>query len=110
MQHDDTANPWQGRVDALDGAAGRRWHQVVQPLDQATQPGVALCGLASDAGVRRNHGRPGAAEGPRTLRRYLANLAWHGTDRQGLYDAGDVAVVGDALEPAQSEYAHRVAA
>jgi formiminoglutamase len=108
MQHDDTANPWQGRVDALDGAAGRRWHQVVQPLDQATHPGVALCGFASDAGVRRNHGRPGAAEGPRTLRRYLANLAWHGTDRQGLYDAGDVAVVGDALEAAQAEYARRV--
>ena len=110
MQHDDTTNPWHGRVDAVDGAAGRRWHQVVQPLDQATHPGVVLCGLASDAGVRRNHGRPGAAEGPRTLRKYLANLAWHGTDRQGLYDAGDVAVAGDALESAQSEYAKRVAA
>jgi formiminoglutamase len=109
MLHDDTANPWHGRVDALDGAAGRRWHQVVRPLDEARRPGVALCGLASDAGVRRNHGRPGAAEGPRSLRKYLANLAWHGTDGQMLYDAGDVAVVGDALEPAQAEYARRVA-
>ena len=110
MQHDEVPNPWHGRVDALDGAAGRRWHQVVQPLAQATSAGVALCGLASDAGVRRNHGRPGAAEGPRTLRKYLANLAWHGTDAQGLYDAGDVAVDGDALEAAQAEYARRVAA
>lgn len=109
MQHQDTSNPWHGRVDSLDGAAGRRWHQVVQPLAQATSPGVALCGLASDAGVRRNHGRPGAAEGPGTLRRYLANLAWHGPDDQGLYDAGDVTVAGDALETAQAEYARRVA-
>ena len=108
MQQDETANPWHGRVDALDGAAGRRWHQVVQPLDRATRPGVALCGLASDAGVRRNHGRPGAAEGPRALRKYLANLAWHGGEAQGLYDAGDVAVAGDALEAAQAEYARRV--
>jgi formiminoglutamase len=108
MVQDDTANPWHGRVDALDGAAGRRWHQVVRPLDEARGPGVALCGLASDAGVRRNQGRPGAAEGPRTLRKYLANLAWHGTDGQRLYDAGDVAVVGDGLEAAQGEYARRV--
>lgn len=109
MNANDPANPWHGRVDALDGAAGRRWHQVVCALDGATQAGVVLCGFASDAGVRRNHGRPGAAEGPRTLRKYLANLAWHGADGQGLYDAGDVDVAGDGLEAAQSEYAGRVA-
>jgi formiminoglutamase len=110
MDHEPDTNPWHGRVDAVDGDAGRRWHQVVRPFDQATRPGVVLCGLASDAGVRRNHGRPGAAEGPRTLRRYLANLAWHGGDGQALYDAGDVAVASDALEAAQAEYARRVAA
>jgi formiminoglutamase len=110
MDHDANTNPWHGRIDAIDGDAGRRWHQVVRPFDGATQPGVVLCGLASDAGVRRNHGRPGAAEGPRTLRRYLANLAWHGHDRRALYDAGDVAVEGDALEAAQAQYAGRVAA
>jgi formiminoglutamase len=109
MDHDETTNPWHGRVDAIDGDAGHRWHQVVRPLDQATRPGVVLCGLASDAGVRRNHGRPGAAEGPRTLRRYLANIAWHGHGG-ALYDAGDVAVAGDGLEAAQAEYARRMAA
>jgi formiminoglutamase len=102
------ANPWSGRVDAEDGERGRRWHQVVRPVQSADRPGVALLGFASDAGVSRNHGRPGAAEGPLALRRALANLAWHGGDDARLYDAGDVACVADALEDAQSAYADRL--
>jgi len=104
------ANPWSGRVDAMDGERGRRWHQVVRPVQSADRPGVALLGFASDAGVSRNHGRPGAAAGPRALRRALANLAWHGSDDARLYDAGDVACDDDALEVAQSAYADRLAA
>jgi len=109
MTHEPDSSPWTGRVDAADGERGRRWHQVVQPVHQADRPGVALLGLASDAGVSRNHGRPGAAEGPAALRRALANLAWHGGPDARLYDAGDVACRGDALEQAQSDYADRVA-
>ena len=100
---------WRGRVDALDGEAGRRWHQVVQPASAATSAGVALLGLASDAGVRRNHGRVGAAAGPRALRKYLANLAWHGGPATALYDAGDVGCKDDDLEAAQAEYARQAA-
>jgi formiminoglutamase len=100
---------WRGRVDALDGEAGRRWHQVVRPASTAAQAGVALLGLASDAGVRRNHGRAGAAAGPRALRRYLANLAWHGDPATALYDAGDVVCKDDDLEAAQAEYARHAA-
>ena len=100
---------WQGRIDAIDGAAGRRWHQVVRPFETGARPGVALVGFASDAGVRRNHGRPGAVDGPWALRKYLANLAWHGGDDAALYDAGDVGVHGEALEAAQAEFAQRVA-
>jgi len=109
---------WSGRVDAEDGERGRRWHQVVQPVVDggaggvapASAPGMALLGLASDAGVIRNRGRPGAAEGPTALRRTLTNLAWHGGDAARLYDAGDVVCAGDALEDAQSAYGERVAA
>ena len=104
------SDPWVGRIDAADGERGRRWHQVVRPVASADRPGVALLGFASDAGVRRNHGRPGASEGPQALRRMLANLAWHGGDSAWLYDAGDVACPGDALEDAQSAYAARLAA
>ena len=109
MTHEPAANPWTGRVDAADGERGRRWHQVVRPAQQADRPGVALLGFASDAGVSRNHGRPGAAEGPTALRRALANLAWHGNDDARLYDAGDVRCLDDALEEAQSAYADRLA-
>jgi formiminoglutamase len=101
---------WQGRVDSADGAAGRRWHQVVQPLNPAAHAtGIAVLGFACDAGVARNHGRTGAAAGPQVLRRHLANLAWHGDDGEGLHDAGDVHCEGDQLEAAQSAYAARLA-
>jgi len=81
----------------------------VRPVATADRPGVVLLGFASDAGVIRNHGRPGAAEGPRTLRRALANLAWHGGDDARLYDAGDVTCDDDELEDAQATYAQRLA-
>jgi formiminoglutamase len=101
---------WRGRVDAIDGDAGRRWHQVVRPAPVSTgTPGLALLGFACDAGVHRNHGRVGAAAGPRTLRRYLANFAWHGRETDALYDAGDVHCQDDGLEAAQAAYASRAA-
>jgi len=100
---------WSGRVDGIDGAQGRRWHQVVAPAGaQGTEPGTVLLGFACDAGVVRNQGRAGAAEGPSALRRALANLAWHGRPGDRLYDAGDVTCEGGELEAAQLEYAAAV--
>ena len=103
---------WTGRVDTIDGEAGRRWHQVVRPAYERdptlVRGGVALLGFACDAGVARGHGRPGAAAGPPELRRALANLAWHGGGT-GLTDAGDIVCEADALETAQQEYAGALA-
>lgn len=96
-------------MDVADGDSGRRWHQVVRPAASADGPGIAIAGFSCDAGVRRNHGRPGAAAGPRELRHMLGNLAWHGTVSRSLYDAGDVSCDGDDLERAQREYAELVA-
>ena len=93
---------WQGRVDAAEGRTGRRWHQVVTLCDAATAP-IALLGFACDAGVVRNHGRAGAADGPGALRRALANVAVHHVDVAD--DLGDVTCDDDALEAAQAEYA-----
>jgi formiminoglutamase len=107
MTHPDPTTAWHGRVDSIDGRAGLRWHQVVRPIAQSTTTGVALLGFACDAGIRRNHGRPGAVDGPQALRQYLANLAWHGGESGALYDAGDVRPTGDALEEAQADYARR---
>jgi formiminoglutamase len=99
---------WQGRIDALEGELGQRWHQAMQPLGAATPSGsTVLIGFACDAGVARNQGRPGAAEGPRALRHALRNLPLHDCTR--LADAGDVVCVDDALEAAQDELARVVA-
>lgn len=100
---------WQGRVDPEKNSD--RWHQRIQSINEATTPGFALVGMASDAGVARNKGRPGAQGGPDAIRRALANLAWH---RQGpAYDAGNVVCgddsAGGAMERAQEALAARAA-
>lgn len=99
--------PWQGRVDAAEGDQALRWHQVVRPVSAEVSSGVALLGFASDAGVRRNQGRPGAVEGPFALRQMLSNLP--ARPGQPLYDAGTVRVEGDDLEGGQRAYAERIA-
>lgn len=102
---------WQGRVDPEPD--GIRWHQRVQPLADGAPAGITLLGFACDAGVIRNHGRPGARKGPQAIRKALANLAWHEAGEQHIYDGGDVVCgddsAGDALERAQYELAARTA-
>lgn len=95
---------WTGRIDAEDGDAGHRWHQVIAE-PEAGMPGTCLLGFASDLGVRLNRGRTGAAEGPAALRRSLASLAAH--HDHPLYDAGTVTTVDD-LPASQGAYANRV--
>ncbi|OHX11028.1 formimidoylglutamase [Chromobacterium amazonense] len=97
---------WTGRVDAAEGEAARRWHQVVQALPEGGAPGIAIIGFACDEGVRRNQGRVGAAGGPQALRKALANLAYHPT--QPLYDAGDVVCDAGDLDAAQRKLALKV--
>ncbi|MCK0511518.1 formimidoylglutamase [Aromatoleum buckelii] len=115
MSHKGEADrgPWHGRIDVHEGPRALRWHQCVTTLPPQAPPGIALLGFPCDLGVRRNHGRPGAAAGPAALRRALANLAWHG--RQPLYDAGDVGGAtrdtGETtLETMQAAYAERIMA
>ena len=99
---------WQGRIDAAEGVLGRRWHQLVRPLDAATAAGsVVLNGFACDAGVARNQGRVGAAAGPSAIRQAVRNMPVHECER--LADAGDVGCVGDELEAAQAELGGRIA-
>ncbi|ART82188.1 formimidoylglutamase [Oceanisphaera profunda] len=95
---------WQGRIDPEPNSD--RWHQRIEPLTDNAVPGCALIGFASDAGVARNRGRIGAADGPTAIRQALAPLAWH---RQSpAYDAGNVSCDGDALEAAQQTLAERL--
>lgn len=97
---------WQGRIDPEVDSA--RWHQRIQPLAADSQPGLGLLGFACDEGVRRNHGRVGAADGPLAIRKALANLAWH--RQRPAYDAGDVLCADGDLESAQARLGQNVCA
>lgn len=97
---------WSGRIDAEDGESGNRWHQVVKVGFDVEAGQIVLIGYASDEGVIRNQGRPGARLGPRAIRRALSNLpSWRGLD---LLDLGDVEE-RNCLESFSDEYAIRVA-
>ncbi|MBZ8177452.1 formimidoylglutamase [Corynebacterium poyangense] len=88
---------WDGRND------GQRWHHLVKETGE-----LAVIGFASDEGVRRNLGRPGAACAPDKLRAALGALAVHGTPRS-LKDYGDVVVSDQDLEAGQTRLATLVA-
>ena len=101
------STPWQGRIDAGEQGDTRRMFQIVGAEDLADGPAkAAVLGFASDAGVRRNKGRPGARSGPDAIRRMLAGLPAH--ELEALWDAGDIPCVGDALEQAQDQLGERV--
>ncbi|SDD36783.1 formiminoglutamase [Paracoccus isoporae] len=96
--------PWTGRSDPEDGPNALRLHHRAG----ADGARVALLGFACDEGVRRNKGRPGAAEGPSALRAAMAGLAvpagW-----PGFADLGDVGVTGSDLADGQAAMARRIA-
>ncbi|GAA1353171.1 formimidoylglutamase [Falsarthrobacter nasiphocae] len=74
----------------------------------AERPAVDLIGFSSDAGVARNKGRVGAAEGPDALRTGLASLAIR--EPRTLTDFGTIVVADDAgLEPGQDRLSDAVA-
>ncbi|HEX5386390.1 MAG TPA: formimidoylglutamase [Gemmatimonadales bacterium] len=87
-------------MSADDPRIGELLGRALGPGDR---PRAILLGFPSDEGVRRNGGRPGAAEGPAAIRRALARLTpdpRDGADEaralvERTSDLGDVAVTGD---------------
>lgn len=113
MSEYQPANPtlWSGRTDTEETLPALRWHQQMQCLDLRhplpdLQGQLTLLGFACDAGVTRNKGRAGAAEGPDALRGALANAS---CEAVALYDAGNLACTGDELETAQAALGQAVA-
>jgi len=93
---------WQGRDDSAEASNALRLFQTVQQTDRFVpkQSGIALIGFECDAGVKRNHGRPGALQAPDVLRKALANMA----SQEGharITDMGTITVEDDELEAAQ---------
>lgn len=103
----DREELWTGRDDSAESGDTRRLYQIVRHGDACGPGDAVILGFASDAGVRRNHGRPGAAGGPGEARRKLAGLP--ARDLAVLWDAGDVICADDALEEAQERLGARVA-
>lgn len=96
---------WNGRDDGPDNL---RFHQTVDManLREITPAkGNVLLGFSCDAGVKRNHGRQGASEGPESFRRALGKLPASGA----LIDAGDIICLGDELEKSQEAFSAAVA-
>ncbi|MFL5331273.1 MAG: formimidoylglutamase [Gemmataceae bacterium] len=98
---------WTGRDDTpTEGPNALRWWQCVKPYTPDAEPGIVLIGFACDEGVRRNGGRVGAKDGPRALRKALANMAWR--NQHPIYDGGDVHCVESELEAAQDNLREKV--
>lgn len=96
---------WNGRDD---GPENPRHHQTVGLVNLRGNTPTAenvLLGFCCDAGVKRNQGRHGAAEGPEAFRRALAKLPSVGV----LEDCGDILCLGEDLEGSQDAFATTIA-
>ena len=98
-----TSSPWNGRGDTVSG----RLFQHIQLLDCNKLPSllpkqsVVLLGFACEEGVKRNLGRPGAAQGPESLRKALCNIPFSSSQTRPIYDAGTILCPDEDLEKAQ---------
>lgn len=63
--------------------------------------GFAFLGFKSDAGVKFNKGRTGAAKGPDSIRSELKNLPCQFSKDIALFDAGDITTLNDNLDEGQ---------
>ena len=100
---------WQGRIDSEDDYDAFRWHQWVKFIDLRKENltpfngklGFAFIGFCCDEGVKRNKGRTGAAKGPRSIRKELANLPCRFSQEVKLFDAGNIFCDNISLEESQ---------
>jgi formiminoglutamase len=97
-------NQWRGRTDTPPGSL---FYQIMQmmnllesPVFTITPPAFVLIGFRCDEGIRRNHGRVGAAEGPASIRHALARMPVQ-NQQFTCYDAGSVTCADGDLEASQ---------
>lgn len=83
------------RGDAADPRLGERVGRTAADYARAS---VALLGCPQDEGVRRNKGRPGAAQGPAEIRRALYRMTVSGLETLRLVDVGDTVPKGTLEE------------
>lgn len=100
------AEDWQGRRDGHT-EEHLRWHQHIQLVDltQDATPfkgAFVVLGFACDEGVRRNMGRVGAMQGPKSIRKALANMPIFRSNSFSLFDAGNIICPNENLDAAQA--------
>lgn len=116
MEFKNYSNPsksfWLGRVDDSNDPDSFRMHQIVQLIDltkidliglDSSKLNICFLGFNSDEGVIRNHGREGAKQGSRYIRKEFANLPVTFGEQVAIYDAGDIECVDGNLEEAQEQ-------
>ncbi|WP_041667357.1 formimidoylglutamase [Acetohalobium arabaticum] len=105
---------WQGRIDDTDDFTAFRWHQWIELIDLTDEnlnpivdkkQGFCFLGFRGDQGVKRNGGRPGAAKGPISIRRELANLPVRFDRETKLFDAGNISSSDASMEIQQEALA-----
>ncbi|MEI6806174.1 MAG: formimidoylglutamase [Myxococcaceae bacterium] len=67
-----------------------------------------LLGFECDEGVRRNNGRPGAADGPKAFREALEKINWHTSTQPPFTDFGNISCEPGDLESAQTALGTKV--
>ncbi|MBM7625004.1 formimidoylglutamase [Sporohalobacter salinus] len=101
---------WQGRVDDTGDFTAFRWHQWIDSIDLTNkvldpinnqERGFCFLGFCGDQGVNRNGGRVGAAKGPASIRKELANLPVRFGRETKLFDAGNIKCLDSAMERQQ---------
>ncbi|MGE8203246.1 formimidoylglutamase [Heyndrickxia sp. NPDC080065] len=101
---------WSGRIDSHNDPLSFRFHQNVLIADLSNvqinsnkSQTFGILGYQCDAGVKRNQGRPGAAEAPDKIKQTLAKLSWHLPTNTDVFDMGNIKCEGDQLEEAQTK-------
>lgn len=97
-------NQWRGRADTPADSSFFQTMRILNLLEgkfyKGNQPSFALVGFRCDEGIKRNHGRIGAAEGPAAIRHTLAKLPVQ-QQNVHIYDAGSITCVDGDLEASQ---------
>jgi len=97
-----------GRIDSTSDVTAFRWHQVIKPIN-LNEPfkidgeilKICFLGFCCDEGVKRNMGRTGAANGPASIRKEMANWPANFIPQAQLFDAGDIICTDGNMEAAQ---------
>ncbi len=107
--------PLTGRIDSTTDVEAFRWHQIITPVNlldaielKKAKVNICFLGFCCDEGVKRNLGRPGAANGPASIRKEMSNWPANCLPEAQLFDAGDISCEDGNLEEAQEALAEAV--